>query len=281
MKIYTFVMNQNTKYQEILPSDERAGRWVNKYYLLKKDTGIRAIPDGCLDLQLVRTEGKTKLFLCGTFLQETASPVSGYDRVFGMKLQPGVIPEPIRRQVREVSGSRMEITLDYLLEGMDIREKTEAGKVLRAVWQEFSEAGDDFPFQEMAGKLDQLFLRMKKGKDTKETKGISRNLIASAANERILKEHGNLSMNSLAEDIGYSLKYLDRCFRQEYGIPMKRYAVIIRMQTALLYLMKDLSDYIYEDLGFYDQAYFIRQCRQYTGMTPRQLVREEGGRVVR
>lgn len=95
--------------------------------------------------------------------------------------------------------------------------------------------------------------------------------IAFRAHEIIEENKGNIRMGELADSMGYSLKYLDRCFHNIYGTSMKNTAVTIRMRHAIRLLKMNLTDKIYEELGYYDQAYFIRQCKKYTGLTPTQL----------
>ena len=94
---------------------------------------------------------------------------------------------------------------------------------------------------------------------------------AIRAKEIIDKNKGNIMMKDLADNMGYSLKYLDRCFHNVFGNSMKSYAVSVRMEHAIKLLYLGATDRIYEELGFYDQAYFIRQCKKSTGMTPSQL----------
>ena len=43
---------------------------------------------------------------------------------------------------------------------------------------------------------------------------------------------------------------------------MKKYAGIIRIQKALYYLQNNLTYEIYERLGYYDQAHFIKDFKK-------------------
>lgn len=278
MRIYTFVMNRDADYREILPEDESVKRLINKFYILQGKSDIQTIPDGCLDLQLTETEGNVRLFLCGSFLQEQRSPVSACSRVFGVKLQPDVLPmEDSCSRIFSAGGNRMEITPEIFCRHLHPGDREKVALCLNTVGRNFREDPDGFSLEQEAQRISRVTAEIHRP----EEKISVRRDIARRASMVILRGHGNISMQSLADSMGYSLKYLDRVFRQEYGIPMKRYAVIIRMQRAIRYLEKNVADGIYEDLGFYDQAYFIRQCRQYTGMTPGQLMSADAGKVVR
>ena len=61
---------------------------------------------------------------------------------------------------------------------------------------------------------------------------------------------------------------------------MKKFSTIVRMQSAIRYLQEDKTDEVYEKLGYYDQSYFIREFRKYTGMTPRQWAKKSQKRIV-
>ena len=99
------------------------------------------------------------------------------------------------------------------------------------------------------------------------------NCFVSYAMKRIREENGSLNIAALSSEIGYSQKYLDRIFRAETGLTMKKYATIIRIQAAIRYLQEDRWDEVYEILGYYDQSHFIKDFKRYTCMTPRQFCR--------
>ena len=52
---------------------------------------------------------------------------------------------------------------------------------------------------------------------------------------------------------------------------MKKYAGIIRIQKAIYYLQNNLTYEIYERLGYYDQAHFIKDLKKNTSLTPNKF----------
>lgn len=273
MEIHTFVMGEGTNYKEYIP---QKNQWVNKYYWMKGSEKVRAIPDACLDIQIVQENEKISIYICGSYLTNNISHAAKYDDCFGIKMQPGIIPEALKNEIRELTEKSKAVTPEELIENIPAEFRGRIKNILSEIMNE--RKLDEFDFEKTVGEIDNEIRRFIPDKIGNVA---SRNYIAKAAAVRIVEEKGNLSMNDLAQEIGYSLKYLDRCFRQEFGLPMKKYAVIIRMQNAITYLLKNLADNIYEDLGYYDQAYFIRECKKYTGCTPKQLVGEKSDVVLR
>jgi transcriptional regulator GlxA family with amidase domain len=82
---------------------------------------------------------------------------------------------------------------------------------------------------------------------------------------------GNLRMSELAEKLSVSQRKLERLYQREVGMSPKQYAQLLRIETARLSL-KRMSETttarLAVELGFYDQAHFIREFRAVTGMTP-------------
>ncbi|MCD7866045.1 MAG: AraC family transcriptional regulator, partial [Clostridiales bacterium] len=85
----------------------------------------------------------------------------------------------------------------------------------------------------------------------------------------------HVNIAEIAKTMRYSQKYMDRVFRAETGLTMKKYASIIQIQTAIRYLQEGRIDDVYEGLGYYDQSYFIREFKKNTSVTPGQFCREE------
>ncbi|GAB3995530.1 helix-turn-helix domain-containing protein [Spirosoma daeguense] len=92
---------------------------------------------------------------------------------------------------------------------------------------------------------------------------------------QIEQANGQLSLEELANQAGISNRQLVRRFNQYVGLSPKEFARMVTFKNALNYLKKhpacSLTEVAYEG-GYYDQAHFIRTCRDYSGLTPGQLV---------
>ena len=93
--------------------------------------------------------------------------------------------------------------------------------------------------------------------------------------QRLLDCSGQASIGALAAEIGWSRKHLIARFREQIGLPPKTMARIIRFQRAIRQLDGDNETHwahIAYDCGYYDQAHFNRDFREFTGCTPTQYM---------
>ena len=86
-----------------------------------------------------------------------------------------------------------------------------------------------------------------------------------------------LSLKSLASQLGFSPSYLSVLIKKELGLPFQDYLIQERMKKAkLLLLTTDLKIYeIAEKVGFDDMNYFSQRFKQVVGLTPRQFKKGE------
>jgi AraC-like DNA-binding protein len=80
---------------------------------------------------------------------------------------------------------------------------------------------------------------------------------------------GDIRIKELAEKLHSSQSPLEKRFRRIVGLSPKKYTSIIRFKHAIKSYapQKSLTELGYE-VGFYDQAHFIREFRNFTGQTP-------------
>lgn len=78
-------------------------------------------------------------------------------------------------------------------------------------------------------------------------------------------------MDQLAQETGYSLRYLRKKFDDYIGLSPKLFSEIIRFQNSLnMIISKDIFNWwdIVSENGYYDQAHFINQFRKFSHLTP-------------
>ena len=97
---------------------------------------------------------------------------------------------------------------------------------------------------------------------------------ARSAVEMIAASGGTIRVGTLAEELGFGRKRLVRLFDREIGISPKRVARIIRFQRSLRILpaSTSLAEAAHE-IGYFDQAHFIREFRELSGRTPGDWLR--------
>lgn len=88
---------------------------------------------------------------------------------------------------------------------------------------------------------------------------------------------GTASIEELGEKFHISTRHLERRFLKAIGLSQKVFSRIVRFNRALnLIEQKDFSTFskLAYDGGFYDQAHFIRDFKDLTGLNPKQYFSE-------
>jgi len=82
---------------------------------------------------------------------------------------------------------------------------------------------------------------------------------------------GQFPIPELAREFAISQRQLERLYQAQVGVSPKQYAQLVRVETARLALKKlreHTTTRLAMELGFYDQAHFIREFSAVVGMTP-------------
>ncbi|NLZ48380.1 MAG: helix-turn-helix transcriptional regulator [Clostridiales bacterium] len=82
----------------------------------------------------------------------------------------------------------------------------------------------------------------------------------------------HVSLEQLSKDMGISISYASKCFKNKMGMTIMQYCKKIKIERAkslLLSTTKSILD-IALLLGFYDQSHFTRTFKALTGITPTQ-----------
>lgn len=93
---------------------------------------------------------------------------------------------------------------------------------------------------------------------------------------RLRQSAGRIAIGALVDEIGWSQKHFISRFRDELGLAPKTLGRVLRFARAVE-VLKDGRAHRFADLaaecGYYDQAHFTRDVRQFAGVSPRELVR--------
>ena len=112
--------------------------------------------------------------------------------------------------------------------------------------------------------LRQWFAGIKMGNEHNSIKHVAQN---------IYKTRGSVNINQLANDVGFSTKQFERRFSAIMGLNPKSYARVVRFESFITEFAdhSSLTDTAY-DLGYFDQAHFIHDVKNFTGMNPRKYL---------
>ncbi len=257
MNLKTFYINSlRIQYQEAQLEDSI----FDKCYLIENvyNDSIVAIPDGGLDFQFVWENGVCRGYICGSFLKSKFSKISTYQKCFGLKLHPGTlftfmeqnaIPTFIENRIP--LGNFLNISH---LEALLMRQSS---------------------FPDMIHAALQFFHQLPL---------FPSHYIANCAADMILASSGATRISDMVERLGYSHRYVNNIFKSHFGISTKKYAEIVRAQAAIDSLPANSVMDVVENLGYYDQAHFIRAFKDYTSLTPKsfleQLHKKNGAIIV-
>jgi AraC-like DNA-binding protein len=93
--------------------------------------------------------------------------------------------------------------------------------------------------------------------------------------QALARSRGSVRMRALSKALGLGEDAFTRVFRREVGLTPKRYARILRFQGVLEDVGSGASvDWtrLAQDLGYFDQAHFIKDFRSFTGTTPTEYM---------
>ncbi len=95
--------------------------------------------------------------------------------------------------------------------------------------------------------------------------------------EAIIRNNGNISIDKLATSLNTGKRQLERSFIATVGLSPKLFSRITRFQNTLTLIghkqFNSLTMVAYES-GFYDQSHFIKDFKEFTGLSPNQYFSE-------
>jgi len=234
-----------TTYREIPPSG-RLRRYVECYWSQDQQGpgDYVVLPDGCVDLLFSRGDaGAGHLATVGlmtTPLRVEGAPVRLY---FGVRFRPGMASAFF-------PGAQLLTDQTRPLDDL-------AGNAGRRMFERLAESDS---LEEMGGLMDQLL----------------RPLDPPDLGARVLwqLESAELSLDQVILHSGLSVRHFRRLCLERAGVSPKHLSRILRFRKAVgrITAVKGLAQPSWADFavacGYYDQAHFIREFRQFAGCTP-------------
>jgi AraC-like DNA-binding protein len=93
----------------------------------------------------------------------------------------------------------------------------------------------------------------------------------------IYSSSGSLSVKELSEKVFWSSRQINRYFNQTFGISLKAYCNIFRFKSSLYHIKKGK---LFPELNYADQTHFIREVKKMSGVTPKELSKNENDRFI-
>ena len=242
-------------YREFKP-DQRLNDYIKAYWYFSISTNIikpiDILPDGYFDLLVVLKDNRivdTKL--TGIWSKSVSINYAENTEVFGIRFKPLSIGGLLKFNIKESIDDYQSITLKDL----DLND------------QILVDSLNGFP-EFLVNYLNKQFLKLiPYNKSDKRLKKCF---------ELIDNSVGNIKVDEISKTIGLSPRQLHRLVNNMIGIGIKDYSKIIRFKKSLRDVKYNKLDYSH----YYDQSHYIREIKQFTGLTPEQLDLNNNDRFV-
>lgn len=93
--------------------------------------------------------------------------------------------------------------------------------------------------------------------------------------DTMLQTNGSLPINTMLKGELSKRRQLERKFAHQIGLSPKQLGKVIRLQTALKLLLNRQAESLTQiayDSEYYDQAHFIRDFKEFTGVSPKDFL---------
>lgn len=103
------------------------------------------------------------------------------------------------------------------------------------------------------------------------TTDVSNDFFTAAAVDRIETKRGQVNINGLAKSVGWSIRQLERRFKERVGMSPKQLCRNVRFKCAFQHLASSRRHRFAStaiNCGYYDQSHMIRDFKHYTGTSP-------------
>jgi AraC-like DNA-binding protein len=225
----------------------------------------RIIPDGCIEMAFILGDDIKRYISEDEFILQPRAMVLGqtiepfyiepvgYVNTFAVRFYPygfaNFIAEPIKNLVNK------ETSIDLLFGEISAKELER--KIIKATnTKQRIEFIEEFLFDKL------------------NDKSTIDNIVKTTI-DALLSTKGSTPINIILKQDLSKRRQLERKFLKQIGISPKQLGKVIRLQTALKMLLNEeaenLTSIAYES-AYYDQAHFIKDFKEFTGISPREFL---------
>lgn len=245
----------NITYREFEP-DFRLKDYIKSYWYFSIRTNnekfFDILPDGYFDLLVVIKENRiVKTQLTGIWSKSVSISYSENTEVFGIRFKPLSIGNLFRFNVKETLDKYQTVTFkDFSLNEQILLDSLHG-----------------FP-EFLVSYLNEHFLSLNPGNNTDTRLKKCFNLVDTST--------GNISVDEISKTIGLSSRQLHRLVNNMIGLGIKDYSKIVRFKKSLRDVQNNRTDFAH----YYDQSHYIRDIKQFTGLTPQKLDLKNNDRFI-
>ncbi len=247
MPLQPYVVLQSDAYRRISHTELGISHFYEFTISEGKKHSVYSVPDGSIDLLFNIGSNEVQTYLSGTVFRAKPWELGEEHTCFGVRFQAGhgVLP----REMTIDMLVNQDLKIDGNLFGDHLAERIALAQNMKERIHIFKNAYERL---------------VQENTDT----SLKANIDAYIRN-RICACKGNISIEELAHETGYSACYIRRIFKQFHGISPKQFAQFMRFQYLLQVLKKDRNRYeeIALDCGYYDEPHMMKDFKCYTGVT--------------
>lgn len=221
---------------------------------LRSEKGIHVLPDGCNDIIVSFNRTKAQSFISPSITGPYQFSFDENQWVFGIRFLPGATYSIFRD------------SMEY-----DNQDPVDVHVIL----SDFNEVEERLCEAKSFADRYTIILNYLEG-IVRVDDGIQK--LLNYCVKRIIATGGSVTVNNLAEETQYSVRYIRQLFGIHVGHSPKNLANIVRMQRALNYLWKNPKASLGEtafNFGFADQSHMNREFKRFVNTTSGMIKKDD------
>ncbi len=219
----------------------------------RKADQLFAVPDGCIDLIFECDKSNPQAKICGTVVKAQKSYCQPGTEYFGIRLFPGNSSNLFHCSAHDFVGKEIQLT-DIMKDNSKLVETIASAST----------------FEKRIDCFVNNFLNY-----IPQSKKLPR--LLNFLMRRIVESSGQIKIEDLATETGYTARYIQKVFVDYVGISPKLFSRIARFQKSLDSIFKnsepDISQIVF-DLGYYDHSHFLHEFKEFCLFTPSQIIQK-------
>lgn len=93
----------------------------------------------------------------------------------------------------------------------------------------------------------------------------------------IYTSNGAITVKELSERAYWSSRQINRYFNDQFGVSLKAYCNILRFRASFQHIKEGK---LFPQQNFADQSHFIKEVKKLSGVSPKELKRNQNGRFI-
>lgn len=223
----------------------------------------RIVPDGCMEMifhhgdfyRQHRSDGgsfiQPKCFVFGQITEPLEIEATGATGIFAVRFHPEGFTPFATVSLKDMENRPVPLDELFADDGVTLAEEVLASETT----------------EERISKVEEFLLAKLVSRESVDR-------ITKESLELIFELNGQLSVDDLSGQLSIHRRQLERKFAAVIGLSPKQLSKIIRLQATLRMIANNrftsLTAAAYEG-NYYDQAHFIKDFKEFTGMSPKQF----------